>query len=324
MMEGEDKRVAVVVPCLNEALTLGAVLTDFRRELPDAELVVVDNASTDATAEVASAHGATVIRESRRGKGYAVRTAFQAVDADVYLLVDGDGTYPASEARGLLLPILNGEADVVIGGRLGHVSGSDFHRLNRLGNHLFLAIVNLMFRTRVSDLLTGYRAMSRAFVKRSPILSRGFELETELTILALERDFRTIEIPVRLSNRPAGSHSKIRRLGDGLRILKAILVLLRDYRPLAFFGGIGLVTLVAGLVPGLFVTWEFTRTGAVRIPTAVLAASLEVAGLTLILTGVMLTTLARRFREVDHQIAGLERELRRSLRDRADRGRGSA
>jgi hypothetical protein len=168
----------------------------------------------------------------------------------------------------------------------------------------------MIFGARISDLLTGYRAMTREFVRRSPILSTGFELETELTVLALERGFRTIEIPVQLASRPTGSHSKIRVVSDSLRILNAIFTMLRDYRPLTFFGGIGLCAILLGLVPGLFVTWEYTRTGQVRIPMAVLATGLEIAGVVSTMTGVVLTTLARRFREIDYQLAGLENDIR--------------
>ncbi len=309
-------RIAVIIPCLNEAITIARVLAEFRRELPGAELVVVDNGSTDSTAAIASQQGATVIRERRRGKGNAVRNALRTVEADVYLLVDGDGTYPAHEATRLLQPILDDDADVVIGGRLKDAR-SEFRLLNRLGNRLFLAVVNVIFGAQISDLLTGYRAMSRDFVKQSPVLSTGFELETELTILALERGFRTLEVPIALTSRPEGSHSKIRVLSDGLRILNAIITMLRDYRPLTFFGGVGLGAVIAGFLPGMFVTWEFLRTGQVRIPTAVLAVGLVVAGLSLILTGVVLTTLARRFREIEHHLAGLQRKLEKSQRPRS-------
>ncbi len=308
---GSQPQIVVVIPCLDEALTIGTVVADFRRSLPGAMVVVVDNASTDDTAAVAAAAGATVLKERRRGKGNAVRKAFNSIEADVYLLVDGDGTYPASEAPRLVAPVIAGDADVVIGGRLDQASRSEFRKANRLGNHFFLAVVNLIFGAQVSDLLTGYRVMSREFVKRTPILAAGFELETELTILALERGFLTIEVPVQLATRPEGSHSKIRVIGDGWRILSAIVTLLRDYRPFTFFGGLGLGACLIGLVPGLFVTWEFIHTGAVRIPTAVLATGLELAGLTFILVGVVLTTLARRFRELDHQLAVVQRSLER-------------
>jgi len=197
--------IAVIIPCLDEAPTIGAVVSDFRRELPEAQIVVIDNASTDATASVAASQGATILRESRRGKGNAVRKALREIEADVYLLADGDGTYSAADARKLLQPILDDQADVVIGGRLDPDMESELHWANRFGNWMFRAVVNMLFGTQVSDLLTGYRAMSREFVKGSPILSTGFELETELTVLALERGFRTIQIPVRLARRPEGS-----------------------------------------------------------------------------------------------------------------------
>jgi glycosyltransferase involved in cell wall biosynthesis len=323
-------RIVAVVPCLDEALTIGGVVQDLKREVPGIQVVVVDNGSGDGTASVAAAGGATVLRERRRGKGHAVRRALRTIDADVYLLIDGDGTYPVKDAARLLQPILDDEADVVIGGRLD-AEGSQLPWLNRLGNRIFLATVNTIFGARISDLLTGYRAMSREFVRRSPILSTGFEIETELTVLALERGFRTVEVPVQLARRPAGSHSKIRVARDGLRILNAIFTMLRDYRPLTFFGGIGLAAGVLGLVPGAFVTWEFTRTGQVRIPTAVLATGLEMIGFVAVMTGVILTTLARRFREIDYQVAGLEADIERAAtrlaRERTTderRGRGGA
>ena len=312
MRKGPGSGVAVIIPCLNEAVTIGGVLDEFRKTLPDAELVVIDNNCTDTTAQIAAARGATVLRERRPGKGHAVRKALREIDAEVYLLVDGDGTYPAAAAPDLLAPILADDADVVIGGRLDASTDSEFHWVNRAGNRLFLAVVNFIFGARVSDLLTGYRAMTREFVRRTPVLSTGFELETELSILALERGFRTVEIPVRLTSRPDGSHSKIKVVDDGIRILSAIFTLLRDYRPLTFFGGMGLVAMVLGLIPGGFVTWEFRHTGQVRVPTALLAVGLEVIGMTLIGTGVVLTTLARRFREIDHHLAVLERLVERS------------
>lgn len=312
-------RVAVIIPCLNEAAAIGRVLEDFRAALPDAELVVVDNGSADGTGKIAERHGATVLVERRRGKGNAVRLAFRTVDADAYLLVDGDGTYPASAAERLLEPILSGAADVVIGGRLDAASGSEFRALNRLGNRMFLRVVNLVFGTKVTDLLTGYRAMSREFVKHAPILSTGFELETELTVLALERGFRAVEIPIRLGTRAEGTRSKIRIPGDGLRILNAIFTLLRDYRPLTFFGGLGLAAILAGIAPGVFVTWEFTRTGLVRVPTAVLATGLELVGFTFVLTGVVLTTLARRFRELEHQIHAVRNDAPSAARRGVER-----
>lgn len=305
------RRIAVVIPCLNEEATIGLVVRKFRTVLPAAEVYVVDNNSTDATERVAREAGATVLRETRRGKGHAVRKAFREVEADLYILVDGDDTYPAEDAPQLLQPILDGDADIVVATRLAEDMRSEFRWINRLGNRLLLGALNLVFGVRLTDLLSGYRVMTREYVKQAPILASGFELETELSILAFERDFRTVEIPVRLRSRPAGSHSKIRVLGDGFRILSAILTLLRDYRPLSFFGGVGLFFAVLGLIPGIFVTIEFLERGTVRIPTAVLATGLEVWAITLILAAVILQALNRRFRELDHRLNLVEDQIRR-------------
>ena len=304
-------RVAVIIPCLNEEATVGRVIRAFHVALPGATCYVIDNNSVDATERIAREEGAVVLRETRPGKGHAVRKAFREVEADVYLLVDGDDTYPAEEAPRLLQPLAAGEADVVVAARLAADSQSEFRWINRMGNHVLLGVLNAVFGARLTDLLSGYRAMSREYVKQVPILSTGFELETELSILAFERGFRTIEMPVRLRSRPSGSHSKISVVRDGIRILTAILTLLRDYRPLSFFGGAGLICAIGGLVPGIFVTVEFMERGTVRIPTAVLATGLEVSGLTLMLAGVILTALNRRFRELDHRLNLIEDQTRR-------------
>jgi len=311
MPDDFPRRIAVVVPCLNEEATIGLVVRKFRTVLPTAELYVVDNDSTDATERVAREAGATVLRETRRGKGHAVRKAFREVEADIYILVDGDDTYPAEEAPRLIQPILDGDADVVVATRLGGDTRSEFRWVNRLGNRLLLGALNLVFGVRLTDLLSGYRVMTREYVKQAPVLASGFELETELSILAFEREFRTVEIPVRVRSRPEGSHSKIRVMGDGFRILSAILTLLRDYRPLSFFGGLGLLCAVLGLLPGIFVTIEFLERGTVRIPTAVLATGLEVWAITLVLAGVILQALNRRFRELDHRLNLVEDQTRR-------------
>ncbi len=301
--------VAVVIPCKDEEATIGAVIEGFRRALPGAAICIVDNNCADRTALVARSHGATVLRETRPGKGHAVRKAFREIDADIYVLVDGDDTYPADDAPRMIEPLLTHAADVVVGVRLNAESDSEFHWVNRLGNRLLLGAVNFAFGTRLTDLLSGYRAMTREYVKQAPILSGGFELETELSILALERGFRAIEIPVRLRRRPEGSHSKIKILGDGFRILRTIFGLFRDYRPLSFFGGAGLACMLLGLAPGLFVTYEFSQRGTVRIPTAVLATGLEIAGLVLLLGGSILTAIRRRFHELDHRLNLLADEL---------------
>lgn len=301
-------RTAVIIPCLNEELTVAGVIGEFRRALPGAEVVVIDNASDDCTADVARQLGATVLSESRRGKGNAVRKAFREVEADIYVLVDGDGTYPADRVHDLMGPVRDGKADVVVGVRLDASSASELRAVNRFGNRMLRYVVNLVFASRITDLLSGYRVMTREFVRNIPLLSVGFEVETELSILALERGFRTVEIPVTLTARPEGSRSKIRVLHDGIRILNAILTLLRDYRPLSFFGAIGTVSMLTGLAPGIFVTVEFIERGTVRIPTAVLATGLEIVGFMFVLIGIVLAALSRRFRELDYRLDRLHAE----------------
>jgi glycosyltransferase involved in cell wall biosynthesis len=301
-------RVAVLIPCYNEELTIASVIEEFRRELPDADLYVFDNNSTDRTAEIAEHAGATVMTERRQGKGYVVQSMFQRVDADVYIMVDGDGTYPAASVGALLAPMLAGEADMVVGTRLHTTSQSQFRALNRWGNGMFLTVLNSIFNVRLTDILSGYRVFSRDFVRNVPLFGGGFEIETELTIKALERGYRIVEVPVDLGVRPEGSHSKIRVMRDGIIILNTILALFRDYKPLTFFGALGLVFIGLGLVPGLVVVVEFLRTGYIlRIPSAVLAVGLVLTGMLLIMVGLILHTIVRRFQEFDHQLRAFAR-----------------
>jgi glycosyltransferase involved in cell wall biosynthesis len=218
-------RIALCIPCLNEALTIGGVVSDFRAALPEADIYVFDNASTDDTAATAAAAGATVIAVPARGKGRVVREMFRRVSADVYVMVDGDATYPAHAARRLLEPVVQNRADMVVGSRLSASSRSRFHWLNRAGNLGFLSLVNLLFGSNVTDLLSGYRVFGRGFVERTPLASDGFEIETELTLRALLQGERILELPVDLGVRPEGSHSKIDIVRDGLRILGTIFAL---------------------------------------------------------------------------------------------------
>ncbi|HET9344249.1 MAG TPA: glycosyltransferase family 2 protein [Candidatus Limnocylindrales bacterium] len=297
-------RIAVFIPCLDEEPTIGKVVDDFRRELPDAAIFVIDNGSTDRTAQVAEEHGAQVVRELRKGKGFAVRTAFRRIDADILIMVDGDDTYPAEAVGALLRPVLEGLADMTVGSRLMHGTSSDFGPLNRLGNWIYPTLLRFLLRTRLTDVLSGFRVMTREFVRGIPIASTGFEIEAELTVKAVERGYRVIELPIDLRSRPEGSHSKIRIFADGWRILWTIILLFRDYRPLSFFGGLGLVLMIVGLIPGIVVLVEFLETGLVpRLPSAVLAAALELAGILLIGIGVILSAVNRRFEELEGRLA---------------------
>lgn len=303
---GDGPSVAVLIPCYNEELTIGTVVRSFREQLPHAKIYVFDNNSTDRTIAEAKAAGALISSERRQGKGYVVQSMFGRVDADIYVMVDGDGTYPAEEIHKLLAPVLADEADMVVGSRLHEQSDSQFKSLNRFGNRLFLSLVRSTFKVEITDMLSGYRVFNRNFVKGVPLFGGGFETETELTIKALERGYRIVEVPVNLTNRPSGSFSKIRIVNDGFRIVNTILTLLRDYKPLTFFGSSGIVLILLGTIPGLIVIFEFFETGLVlRLPSAVLAVGLVLAGLLAITVGLVLHTIVRRSQEFDYQLRKL-------------------
>ena len=313
-------RIAVLIPCYNEEFTVAGVVSQFRAELPDADIYVFDNNSTDRTVEEARAAGAQIFYEKRQGKGFVVQSMFRKVNADVYVMVDGDGTYPAPEVHRLIEPILNDEADIVVGSRLHRDANSQFKTPNRLGNRFFLYVLNYTLRASITDMLSGYRAFNRGFVKGVPLFGGGFETETELTIKALNRGFRIVEVPVNLTTRPEGSFSKIRIFRDGFLILNTLLALFRDYKPLTFFGGVGLFIIALGFIPGIIVVYEFIETGLVsRLPSAVLAVGLFFCGLLSITVGLILHTIARRSQELDHQLRALMDDLRLQLQSEMNR-----
>jgi len=302
-MSSNPPKVAVLIPCLNEEQTVCKVIQDFRRELPQAEIVVFDNASTDRTAEQARQAGAVVFYEGRRGKGYVVQSMFEKVNADLYVIVDGDDTYPAEKVQALMAPVLAEQADMTVGSRIAKDSQSDFRLLNLVGNKFYLGLINAIFHTRLTDILSGYRCMNRKFVKGVPIFVTGFEVETELTIKALERGFQICEVPVDLRSRPAGSHSKIKIMRDGLRILGTIFSLMRDYKPLTFFGFTGELILLAALATGWVAAQDYLHTGQIlHIPAAVLGTGLALIGIVSIFVGIVLHTITRRFQELEYYL----------------------
>lgn len=301
-----EHEIAIIIPCYNEEKTIAEVVRNFKRQLPAAEIYVFDNNSTDRTVQEATAAGAVVRHEMRQGKGYVIRSMFKEVEADVYVMVDGDGTYPDEQVHSLINPVLEGRADMVIGSRLHSRSRSRFKIPNKIGNLLFRTILNFLFRVKITDLLSGFRAISRNVVKGLPFLSCGFESETELTVKCLERGFRVIEIPIDLAPRPAGSESKIQIFRDGLLILNTLFSLARDYQPLTFFGLGGLLLGGCGLIPGFIVIDEYLNTGQIlRLPFAVLAVGLVLSGLLVIFAGVVLHAIDRRFQELDYQMGEL-------------------
>jgi glycosyltransferase involved in cell wall biosynthesis len=309
-------RIAVLIPCYNEELTIASVVQEFQARLPEADIYVFDNNSTDRTVEKAKQAGAIVYSELRQGKGFVVQAMFRKVDADIYIMIDGDGTYPVEAVDRLIEPVLRGEADMVVGTRLSEASSSQFRLLNRLGNLFYRKLLNSMFGVKLTDLLSGYRVFNRSIVRSLPLFGGGFETEAEMTIKAVERGFTIVEAPVNLGVRPAGSYSKIRIAQDGLLILGTILKLFRDYKPLTFFGSLGLILVLLGLIPGAIVIREYLETGLVpRLPSAVLSVGLELAGALTGFVGLILHTIARRFQELDRQSQLIADELRRELKD---------
>lgn len=288
--------IAVIIPCYNEAPTIGKVVDDFHRELPEATVYVYDNASTDATAAIAMGHGATVRFEPRQGKGNVCRQMFRDIDADCYLMVDGDDTYPAESALSLCAPILAGEADMVVGDRLsnGTYAQQNTRAFHGFGNDLVRAMIKWIYGYGFEDVMTGYRAMSRPFVKTIPVLSEGFQIETELSIHAVDRRWRIADVPVEYRDRPEGSVSKLNTVRDGLRVIAMIGTLFKDYRPLKFFSLVALLFCISGLCAGIPVVTEYFTTGLVpRFPTAILAAALMFMAALSLATGFILNAVAK-------------------------------
>jgi glycosyltransferase involved in cell wall biosynthesis len=267
-------RVAVLIPCYNEAITIGGVVADFQSALPGARIYVYDNNSSDDTVEHARAAGATVRIERRQGKGYVVCRMFADVEADAYVLVDGDGTYDAADASTMIALLLDQQLDMVTGTRI-ETAKESYRRGHRFGNRLLTGLVRAIFGSGVADMLSGYRVFSRRFIKSFPALSTGFEIETQFTVHALELDMPVGEVPTSYSERPLGSASKLHTYRDGWRILRTIIALVKDERPLRFFMICAAALVLFALALGLPVVSEFIRTDRVpRLPTAVLAASL--------------------------------------------------
>ena len=304
--------VAVLIPCLNEAVSIAQVVREFQQELPGATIYVYDNNSTDDTAAIARAAGAIVRPEPIAGKSAVIRRMFRQIDADVYLMVDGDGTYPANRARAMLAPILAGQADMVVGARLHPDATAEISELNHLGNRFFRWLARRLFHVKLTDLLSGYRAFNRPFAMGMPITTQGFALETELTLKGLERGFRVIEVPTDYIARQPGSFSKIQRSKDGRLIFLTIFTLLRDYKPMTLFGGLALIIWVIAIFPTIIAVGYWERMGDLpRIPAAVLATSLFMVGIHLAIAGLVLNAISHRFQELD-ALDTLSSPIRRS------------
>ena len=296
--EIEGLSIAVLLPCYNEEVTIGKVVRDFKAALPDATVYVYDNNSTDRTAEIAAAEGAIVRREPRQGKGNVIRAMFEDIDADVYVMADGDDTYPADAAPAMVAKVLEGY-DMVIGDRLSSTYFQENKRpFHNFGNRLVRGSINGLFGAHVTGIMTGYRAFNFTFVKTYPVLSRGFEVETEMTIHSLNNNLRLYEMPIQYRDRPEGSVSKLDTVGDGIKVMSTIFRMIREYKPLPFFGGLGLIIGIVGIVLCGTVTFEFAKTGVVtHFPTLIGAVMLVITGLLLIIAGIILDVMAKNDRK---------------------------
>jgi Glycosyltransferases involved in cell wall biogenesis len=291
-------RIAVLIPCYNEAEAIAGVVRDFRVALPEATIYVYDNNSRDRTREIAAQAGAVVRTETFQGKGNVVRRMFADVEAEVYVLVDGDGTYDAPSARGMVDQLLENSLDMVNGARVP-VAAAAFRPGHVLGNRMLTGTVAMIFGDRLKDMLSGYRVMSRRFVKSFPALAAGFETETELTVHALELRLPVAEVQTPYRDRPAGSTSKLRTYRDGFRILGTIFVLVKEERPLQFFTGVATLLFAASIVLGWPIVTEFIKTGLVpRLPTAILATGLMIMAAVSFVAGLILDTVTVGRREM--------------------------
>ena len=292
----EQGSVAVLIPCYNEAVTIGKVVDDFRRVLPEATVYVYDNNSSDGTGAIARGHWAVVRCERRQGKGNVVRQMMRDIDADYYLMVDGDDTYPAEAAPELLAPLVADEADMVVGDRLsnGTYGEENDRAFHGFGNDLVRVLIKWIYGFEFSDVMTGYRAYNAVFAKTMPVLSPGFEIETELSIHAVDKRWRIAEVPIDYRDRPEGSESKLDTFSDGCKVLLMILSLFKDYRPLALFSWVSLLFCVLGLVAGVPVIAEFLATGLVpKLPSALLAVALVFIGILSFTCGLILDTVVK-------------------------------
>lgn len=310
-------KVAVLIPCYNESKTVARVVRDWKAALPEAVVYVYDNNSTDGTAELARAAGAVVRHERHQGKGNVIRRMFREVDAEAYIMVDGDDTYPATAAREMVDLVLTHGADMVVGDRLSSTYYAENKRpLHGFGNDLVRRVLNRLFKAEIKDIMTGCRACSYAFVKTFPVLSRGFEIETEMTIHAVDKNMQVENVVIDYRDRPAGSQSKLNTVSDGCRVLLTIARLYRDYKPLAFFGLIALALLLAAAILVIPVLATYFATGLVpRFPTLIVSGFLTLAALLAFFAGLILTTINVKDKQAfEFRLQVVERE-RKSKRE---------
>ncbi len=296
----KDKKIAILIPCYNESLTIEKVVKDYKKALPNADIYVYDNNSTDGTDLIAKKAGAIVRYEYRQGKGNVIRSMFKDIDADCYLMIDGDDTYPSESAKEMCKYVLDGKADMVIGDRLSSTYFTENKRaFHNFGNKLVRSLINHLFKSNIRDIMTGYRAFSYDFVKTFPVISKGFEIENEMTIHAVYNNFKLVEIPVNYKDRPEGSVSKLNTYSDGIKVLMTITRLFKEYKPTLFFSLIGTILLILALIFGIPVFNEFFKTGLVpRFPTLIFSLVLLLIAILMYITGIILEVVAKKNKQI--------------------------
>ncbi|MYL32933.1 glycosyltransferase [Pontibacillus yanchengensis] len=289
------ERIAILLPCYNEEQTIGKVIDDFKTELPDSTIYVYDNNSSDRTSEVAREHGAIVRMEWRQGKGNVVRSMFREIDADIYVMADGDDTYPPEYVHDLIQPIREKKANMTIGDRLSNGTYYDENKrqFHGFGNRLVKGLINRLYKSDITDIMTGYRAFDQLFVKSMPVMSSGFAIETEMSIHSLDKKFLLKEVPVDYRDRPEGSESKLNTFSDGMKVLRMIFTLFKEYKPFVFFSLWTLVLILLGLIVGVPVISEFVSTGYVsKVPSAILATGFMILGVLSFACGLILDVMS--------------------------------
>lgn len=297
--EETNQKIAVLIPCYNESKTIEKVVKDYKKALPEADIYVYDNNSKDHTDEIAKKAGAIVKYEYRQGKGNVIRSMFRDIDADCYLMIDGDDTYPAENAREMCDLVLNGRADMVIGDRLSSTYFTENKRpFHNFGNRIVRLLINKLFNNHIKDIMTGYRAFSYDFVKGFPVLSKGFEIETEMTIHAVDKNYKLVEIPVTYRDRPEGSVSKLNTYSDGMKVLKTIAVLFKEYKPMGFFGLISLLLVLISLIflippfAGYFATGEVAK-----FPSLIVGCFIFLTSILSLMCGIILQVIVKKDRQ---------------------------
>ena len=292
-------KIAVLIPCYNESKSIAKVISDMKRELPEATIYVYDNNSTDGTDKIAREAGAIVRYEHQQGKGNVIRSMFRDIDARCYLMVDGDDTYPAEYAREMCEKVLNDHTDMVVGDRLSSTYFTENKRpFHNFGNSLVRGSINWLFHSHIKDIMTGYRAMSYQFVKTFPVLSQNFEIETEMTIHAIDKNMQVDNVIIDYRDRPEGSESKLNTYSDGFKVLKTIVKMFRDYKPLQFFSSIAAVLILLAVIFFIPIFAKYLEYGVVtKIPSLIVIGFVVITGIICLFSGIILTTLVRQHKQ---------------------------